>query len=100
MVAVMKRTSSHSSIKKVLVVIGALLMACSAVANNHSTSESSDAQRVKTDAIMAVRGQLMPFNMDMSKDFTVDLGTDKFITSPQALAQGFDPVNAVSLGHG
>lgn len=101
MIAVMNNVFSLSARnKKILVIIGVLLLVCSAWASNHSTSESSDAQKIKEEAIVAVRGQLMPFDMDMTKDFTLDLGNSKEILSAQAIAEGFDVVNMIKFGQG
>jgi hypothetical protein len=81
-----------------LIVIGALLLAVALVVSNSASEEKTQALQDQQNAIMATRGELVPFDMNMSEDFVVKLGSNTFSTNAQALAQGFDPVSVLNLG--
>ena len=53
----------------------------------------------RQNEISAMKGEIIPFNMDYSKDFTVLLGNTTLICSSSSLAQGFDPING-QIGFG
>ena len=81
-----------------LLVIGLISAGCSPIVLKIASDKELEASQIRQDAIMAVRGELMPFEVNMSKDFVIDLGNCQMIQSAQALAQGIDVVNAINFG--
>lgn len=82
-----------------LLVIGLLLsVICCPIILKVASDKGQDAIQLREKAIMAVKGELMPFEMDMSKDFVIDEGGNTVVHSAQELAQGIDATFGIGIG--
>lgn len=81
-----------------LFVVGLIIAAFSTVFFQLASTEQQEATKNRQDSIMAAKGELMPFKMNMSEDFVVDLGGNIVAHSAQELAQGVDAVRGIGVG--
>ncbi len=81
-----------------MLVIGIILGTISPVILAISSNLSQNATQNKQNALMAQKGELSPFKIDMSQDILLDLGSVQEAESAQALARGVNLANLIYLG--
>lgn len=88
------RFFQSTKVRILLVVMGGILLYISGVIIYPAGVQEQQ------DATNAIRGELIPFNLDFSKPFVVNLGNNILSCSAQDLANGFDPTNLIFIGSG
>jgi large-conductance mechanosensitive channel len=80
-----------------LLVIGIILGVFSSVFLYGSGNISQDASQNRQNVLMAQKGEVLPFKMNMTSDVTLYLGNNKEVTSAEALVQGVNLANFLYL---
>jgi|SRR5271157_184994 len=97
----MVKKSVLSVLKRIripLLVTGLILsVVCSPIIFHVASDTQQEALQNRQSVIDAVKGELIPFDMNMSEDFVVDLGNCNTTQTAEYLAQGYE-LNPICVG--